>query len=216
MTQTEAQPFTELPRPPTLHELTAGYAEIKRLLDRELWDDRSEEQPEEALQGALNQALAQLTDAIDKKSEGIAKVILQQEAEAELIASQGDILQREVDRLHRLAERKRKGALWLRSYLASELASLGEETQRFQSLYLTVTLAKRPANDRVVVEDETKVPIEFLRGSVTAPLAELPRPLRERAQISVDKQAILKLYREQGVVPPGCRTEPGPRPLRIY
>jgi hypothetical protein len=203
-----------------LYELTGEYEGIRRLIDAEAGAEFADD---EARRAGLEAALAGLTEGIAHKSWGIAKIVLQQKAEADYIEAEAAIFEKEAARLKQRAEVKRAGTERLREYLATELASLGEDTQKFRSPTVTVTLSKA-SDDRVTVIDDSLIPLTFIdlelrRVPATFFSGVVLSELEKAGYIRHRVPAMTRIngaVQETGIVPPGCAVAPSKRTLRIY
>lgn len=199
----------------TLYELADEYAAIKRLLDAEARADEIDHTQEHVPQNALEVALDALGTAIERKAEGILFVYKQQAFEAGLMADEANRLRRMADEADARADAKRNGAERLKNYLAEQLGSLGDDTQRFETPRVRATLAKR-GKDVVVVDDDTQVAAAFKIATLKMPAADVPVGFAPFVtDISIAKSAINDVYARTGVIPKGCATAPGKRSLRI-
>lgn len=191
-----------------LYELTDEYTALKALLEATEGD---------ATGTALSEALVALSGAITQKAEGIAKVYLAQNASADWVDSQADIFEAEANRLRDRAYRQRKATQRLTDYLAMELAALGEDTQKFVTPLVTITLSKRPAKDNVVVVDEDALPDNYKEATLRMPRSHVPPERVEYITAVTIRKADLNAHVEAtGILPPGCATEAGKRTLKIY
>lgn len=156
-----------------LYELAPAYAYLIDALD----DDDS---------GDGHAHLDALSDAIDAKAAGIAHVLAQLDAEAEMMRV-------EEKRLAARRQARERRAESLRDYLRMSLDAAG--VAKIKSATHTISVGDGP--QRVVVEDEGAIPAEFLR-----------------TKIEIDKRAILVAMQSLGECVPGTRVERG-RVLRI-
>jgi len=159
-----------------LYELAPAYAYLIDALDED--GDASDYVPDWHLDA--------LSDAIDAKAASIAQVLSQLDAEAEALRA-------EEKRLAARRQARERRAESLRDYLRMSLDAAG--VAKIKSATHTISVGDGP--QRVVVEDESAIPAEFLR-----------------TKIEVDKRSILDAMKSLGECVPGTRVE-RTRVLRI-
>lgn len=146
-----------------LYALTADYAHLLELA----------EQGED-----VDAALSQLTDAIEAKGAGIARVIASLEADALAVNAEEKRLSARRKAAEATVER-------LREYIRVHMAGAG--IRQIKGGTFTITLAA--GQDKVVITDESKLSPEYKRVKTTS---------------EPDKKAILAAYKTTGEIPAGC------------
>jgi hypothetical protein len=124
-----------------LYELSEQYRNLIANTDTE---DLTEQSVKNKLQG--------ITEQLNNKAENIGKLVMEINAESEVI-------QKEIERLanrKRVAENK---AEWLKSYVLTEMLSSGIE--KIEGQVLTLSLRKSPPS--VTVLDQTLIPEQYFR-----------------------------------------------------
>ena len=199
----------ETERSLTLYELTDEYVRLKELIDHL-------DPAVEADTQALSEALDTLAGDIQGKADGIGRVYMQGKAEADFVDARADVLQQEVDRLRSRAQVRRNAIDRLKVYLATELARLGDDTQRIKLPLFSITLA-RAGDGKLVVTDPNTVPESFRTATLKMRRCDVPRELVDAiVEDAIAKAELNREYTETGVMPPGTAVVPGPRSLRIY
>jgi hypothetical protein len=198
-------------KPPALYELVGSYAHLSALCS--VMSDPGA--PDEDYSAELQEALGAIKDAIEVKAVNISRVVLQAEAEADWVDARAKLHQEEADRLYYRSRRTQAKADSLRSYLAANLATLGEDTIRFKDAIVSVTLSKR-GRDVPVVVDEEKVPTSYKRAHMTIRLSSVPVDLLKFVRaVDVAKSDINDDFEKNGTLPPGIGVEPAKRRLTI-
>ena len=151
----------------SLHELTASYRHLETLND----GDVSEEE--------FFQAIDLIDGEIKEKAKNIAKFIENLGAEAEMI-------EQAAERMLIRAKSKKNRIASIKTYLLRNMQSL--DIYKIECEYFLIKRVKNPP--KVVIHDETKVPLEYLRQPEPPP----PAP---------DNKLILAEMK-QGVVVDGC------------
>lgn len=131
----------------------------------------------------VGDALAALDNVLADKGQGIVHVLSNLSADAQA-------LDLEIKRLQARKKAVDGHAARLREYMRT--CMVVGNVQRIAGPTFTVTLTENPP--RVEVEDEDKVPDEYLR-----------------TRVEVSKSAILANYKETGEIPAGVRIERGTR-----
>ena len=192
----------------TLYDLDADEQQLKLLLE-DLPEDADEQRV------ALEEALAIVQVAMERKGDAIVRVYRQGEAEADWYDHQAAVFQAEADRLRQHARTKRAGNERLLDRVRFVLEQRGDDTQKLEGSFGKITLSKRPEKDMAVVVDESRVPPDFRRVTLKIPESQVSQELMEYAtNIEIMKSAINESV-AQGVIPAGVQMAPGARRLTV-
>lgn len=146
----------------------------------------TEELTEEELKIALDNVGIMLND----KALNIARLVMELQYESEMIDNEMKRLaQRRISRENRIKS--------LKTYLVANMEAC--QMTKAKDQFISVSLVSNPASVDVI--DETSVPAEYLRI------------IPERKE--VDRLAILKAYKEQGIVAVGCNVITGKKHVVI-
>jgi len=141
---------------------------------------------EECEEGAdIHAALSSVEAAIEAKGAGIAAVLASLDGEAQACAAECERLSAKKRRLERNAEH-------LRQYVLSNMQAKG--ITKIKAATWTFSVVQNP--ERVVVDDIDSVPSDVLKT---------------KTEVTVDKTAVLRRYRDHGECVPGTHVERGVR-----
>ena len=193
----------------TLYDLDADEQQLKLLLE-DLPEDAEEQR------AALEEALAIVQIAMERKGDAIVRVYRQGEAEADWYDHQAAVFQAEADRLRQHARTKRAGNERLMDRVRFVLEQRGDGTQKLEGSFGKITLSKRPENDKAVVVDDSALPDAYKRATLKLPLNIVTDELKIfLTAVEVSKTWINESV-EEGLIPPGVQMVPGTRTLKVY
>lgn len=193
----------------TLYDLDADEQQLKLLLE-DLPEDADEQR------AALEEALAIVQIAMERKGDAIVRVYRQGEAEADWYDHQAAVFQAEADRLRQHARTKRAGNERLMDRVRFVLEQRGDGTQKLEGSFGKITLSKRPENDKAVVVDDSALPDAYKRATLKLPLNIVTDELKIfLTAVEVSKTWINESV-EEGLIPPGVQMVPGTRTLKVY
>lgn len=128
---------------------------------------------------ALGKTLQDIQIAFNEKATAVGFHIVNLQADVNAI-------EMEIARLDEMRNRLKKQAEWFKNYLHTSMVQTN--TPQVTTSTLKVALVKNPP--KVIVDDETRIPEEYKRT---------------RTEVFIDKQRILKEWKEQGVGVEGTR-----------
>lgn len=158
-----------------LYELSAAALELQERLDNIEDEDTRQ---------CIEDTLEALNCSIEDKSENIVKVIKNYEGDVASIDT-------EIKRLQAMKKAKTNNITGLKEYLKSNLIGLGRD--KVETTLFKITVGK--GQEKVVIEDETKVPSEFIKTYFEVDKTSLKNVLKDEEKAEEFEKLGIKLDR---------------------
>lgn len=146
-----------------LYDLTGAVLELEEKLDNVEDEDTKQ---------CIIDTLESIDLAIEDKAENIIKMIKNYEGD---IAS----IHAEIKRLEAMKKRRTNRVASLKEYLKSNLISLNKK--KLETTLFKITIGK--GKDKVVIEDESKVPVEFIKTYFEVDKTSLTEALKDKSKV---------------------------------